>query len=66
MSLTTEKPASGAVGTQTAAAPTVPAPHSATSTFEGHPRRWLVLPVILTAMFMAMFDSSASFSTSYQ
>jgi EmrB/QacA subfamily drug resistance transporter len=23
---------------------------------EGHPRRWLVLPVILTAMFMAMFD----------
>ena len=35
-------------GTIPAARPTVPA--------EGHARRWLVLPVILTAMFMAMFD----------
>jgi hypothetical protein len=44
----------------------ITAPLAAAPDHGYHPRRWLVLPVTLTAMLMAMLDSSASFSTSYQ
>jgi EmrB/QacA subfamily drug resistance transporter len=57
--------AASTTGTRIAADPGT-APHAnpqADYQSEGHPRRWLVLPVILTAMFMAMFDSIASSST---
>ena len=55
---TTQSPAHARAGvTATAAAPVAGAARSdATAVRDGYPKRWLMLPVILIAMFMAGFD----------